>query len=919
MRKLAELLESRRGALRASSELGAFVGEYGRLLHAALDLVEDDATLSISKVRALVDQVGAAVAEASEEHRRRQNATARETAAGERERLGDIFEHAPAIIGHVTGPKHVFSFANRWFTQLVGGRPLVGLPFIEAMPELVNPVFMDLLDRVYATGEPFIARALPASLDRTGGGAMREGLFDFIYQPTRDEAGQVEGVFIHAVEVTELSQRDRRLADVDESLRAAEEQRNELSLLLRQAPVAITLFRGPKHIIEVANPGVCRLWGRTEAQVMGKPLFEALPEAAGQGFEALLAEVLSSGTPFVGTELLARLIRVEGGALEDVYIDFVYQPLLDARGKVHSILVVANEVTERVRARAIQDAARHAAEAERARLYELFMLVPALVAVLRGPSHVFELVNPAYKQSIGGREVLGLAFREALPDLAGQGFAELIDQVNTTGEPFVGTEVLVQIDPTASGTSQIRYYDFVCRAFRDTLDTANGVLIFAIDVTSQVEARQKLQDVSNERKALLDDARVARAQAERANQAMDEFLATVSHELRTPLNAMLGWARLLRSDHVSEAQRPKALETIERNARVQSQLIEDLLDVSRIISGKMRLEVGDVELASVLEAALDVVRPAADAKGIHLEAIIDVAASHVTGDGSRLQQVAWNLLSNAIKFTPKGGRVELRLSSAKSFVEITVTDSGQGIEAAFLDHVFERFRQGDGATTRAHGGLGLGLAIVKNIVELHGGTIRAASEGLGRGASFIVQLPLLIAPEASLPSAPNERTSGTKVPPESVPLTAGLRILVVDDEEDARDLLVTLLQRAGAVVTAVGSAREAVAAVQRERPAVVVSDIGMPGEDGFALIRQIRALDSEQSTRTPVVALTAFARPEDRRRALSEGFDDHVAKPIEPAELFAAIATLTACGDHRADGLTTRGAHAGLPVALSDK
>jgi PAS domain S-box-containing protein len=883
--------------LREGFELAAVVREYRLLLDTALDFAERAATpLPTREVRIFAGRIGSALDNATAEHGRRQAVASRAAAARDASRVAELFEHAPAIIGHVTGPEHVFTFANEWFRRLVGARRLVGLAFLDALPELRNQAFATLLDRVFASGAPFVARAMPASLDRTGTGDVREGLFDFVYQPTRDASGQVDGVFIHAVEVTEHADRAQRRADVDESLRAAEEQRNELSFLLRQAPVAITLFSGSKHVIELANPGVCRLWGRTEAEVLGKPLFEALPEAAGQGFEALLAEVRATGVPFVGNELLARLSRSEGGELEDVYMDFVYQPLFDLHGAVDNILVVANEVTERVRAREALEAARIAAESQRAKLNELFMQAPAMVAVLRGPSHVFELVNPAYTAAIGGREVLGLPIREALPDLAGQGFFELLDGVYATGEPVVGTEVLVHFDRSGLGRPEAAYFDFVYRALRDpAVDTLDGVLVFGVDVTEQVLARRKIEEIAQERKALLDDARAARAFAEHASRAMDEFLATVSHELRTPLTAILGWARLLRADEVPEEKRAKAIATIERNAVVQAQLIEDLLDVSRIISGKMRLEIGPIELRSVIEAALDVVRPAADAKGVQLTAVFDGHVTDVTGDGSRLQQVAWNLLSNAVKFTPRGGRVEIRLTAANAFVEITVTDTGHGMAAPFVEHAFERFRQADGATTRSHGGLGLGLAIVKNIVELHGGSVSASSAGLGEGSSFVVQLPLVAdQPPSSATHPPGERPSGRSLAPASGSGMAGMRILVVEDEEDARELLVALLERAGAIVSAASSAREALAVLEREPPAVVLSDIGMPGEDGYALIRRIRALGSENIARTPAVALTAFARPEDRTRALDAGFDSHVSKPIEPNELFAAIISLAA-------------------------
>ena len=406
------------------------------------------------------------------------------------------------------------------------------------------------------------------------------------------------------------------------------------------------------------------------------------------------------------------------------------------------------------------------------------------------------------------------------------------------------------------------------------------------------------RDVTSDRAAefarttLLEDARLAKDAAEKASRAMDEFLATVSHELRTPLNAMLGWTRLLRSDTVPESARPKALETIERNATVQAQLIEDLLDISRIISGKMRLEVAPVDLVAVVESALEVVRPAADAKGVILRPVLDSSASHVTGDAARLQQVVWNLLANAVKFTPKGGRVDIRLVRIDSSVELTVRDTGVGIPVDFLPHVFERFRQADGASTRSHGGLGLGLAIVKNIVELHGGTASVESAGKGEGASFFVRLPLSLLRHTGTTPVPSEPPAGPfsfERPPELI----ALRVLVVDDEDDARELLVAVLEQCGAIVTSVGSVREALAALAVEpRPTIVVSDIGMPGEDGYALIKQIRKLPPDQGGRLPVVALTAYARTEDRTRALRAGFNMHMPKPVEPAELLAVLVSL---------------------------
>ncbi|WP_441287362.1 hybrid sensor histidine kinase/response regulator [Sorangium sp. KYC3313] len=421
---------------------------------------------------------------------------------------------------------------------------------------------------------------------------------------------------------------------------------------------------------------------------------------------------------------------------------------------------------------------------------------------------------------------------------------------------------------------------------RGTDGSVAGVVSSFFDITARKRAEE-------ERQGLLAAAESARQEAEAASHLKDEFLATMSHELRTPLTAVLGWVRMLRTGKLPEERRDKALETVERNAQAQAQLIDDLLDISRIMAGKLRLDVHRIELVPVIDAALEVVRPAADAKGVRLLPLLDPGVGAVAGDAGRLQQVVWNLLNNAVKFTPRGGVVRIRLDRTDGSAEITVSDTGQGIESAFLPYVFEQFRQAESGTTRRHGGLGLGLTIVKSLVEMHGGTAHALSDGEGRGATFVVQLPLAAPPShdrgrrlAALPSA----SAGSDRPPE----LAALNVLVVEDEDDTRELLVTMLEQCGACVTAVSSAAEALLAVKALQPDVLVSDVAMPGEDGYVLIRKIRALPAASGGRTPAIALTAYARTEDRMRALRAGFNTHVPKPIEPAELLAVLTTM--CG-----------------------
>lgn len=404
------------------------------------------------------------------------------------------------------------------------------------------------------------------------------------------------------------------------------------------------------------------------------------------------------------------------------------------------------------------------------------------------------------------------------------------------------------------------------------------------------------KQVEQERERLLAREKAARTQAEMANRMKDEFLSILSHELRTPLNAILGWTQMLRSHrHLDEAVTARALETIERNARGQATLIEDLLDISRIITGKLRLSVCPVNLVAVIEAAIDTVRPAAEAKSIRLQPILDPQAGPVSGDPDRLQQIVWNLLANAIKFTPKGGRVQVRLERINSHVEVVVSDTGQGINPDFLPYVFDRFQQEDSSVTRKHGGLGLGLAIVRHLTELHGGNVKVYSPGEGLGATFVVELPLspIHSPETGERVHP---TVNSGLPCDHLPSLEGLHILVVDDEADARDLLVTILTACGAEATAVSSVREAMAILehlQPNQPDLLVSDIGMPGENGYDLIKQIRALNPEQGGQIPAVALTAYARVEDRTRALSAGFQMHIAKPVNLTEFVTVIASLT--------------------------
>ncbi|MCM3903706.1 MAG: ATP-binding protein [Pyrinomonadaceae bacterium] len=398
--------------------------------------------------------------------------------------------------------------------------------------------------------------------------------------------------------------------------------------------------------------------------------------------------------------------------------------------------------------------------------------------------------------------------------------------------------------------------------------------------------------VEEERSHLLESAQAARAEANTANTIKDEFLAIVSHELRAPLNSILGWSELLTTGDLDDEASKHALEVIVRNARAQRQLIDDLLDISRIITGKLRLDVRPVKLAPMIEAVIDGMRPAAEARNIHLVTALDSLTSPVSGDPERLQQIIWNLLSNAIKFTPKGGTVVVHLKRVHSQIEIVISDTGQGIAPEFLDHVFERFRQSDSSSTRRHGGLGLGLSIVRQLVELHGGTVMADSPGEGEGTTFKVLLPVLSVHHELNDLDMTHTLIGIKTLTDRQPSLADLRVLVVDDEPDGRELIAAVMVGRGAEVVSVGSGAEALEEMERQQFDVLISDIGMPLMDGYTLIEKVRQLSEEHGGRTPAAALTAYAGVEDRMRALSAGYQMHIPKPVEPSRLTTVVASL---------------------------
>ncbi len=526
--------------------------------------------------------------------------------------------------------------------------------------------------------------------------------------------------------------------------------------------------------------------------------------------------------------------------------------------------------------------ARDAAETSERRYSSLVAATTSLVCAADAQGR-FVTPQHSWEQYTGQswEEHRGVGWQEAF-------HPEDRERVRSTWQDALAARAPFLVEARLHQAASASYHWVVARAVAVT--GPDGVLREWIGTVADVDARLRAE---RERDQLLEREQHARGVAESANRAKDQFLAMVSHELRNPLSPILAWSRLLQSPGLDEEKRLQGLQAIERGARSQAQLIGDLLDISRIVSGKLRLDVRPIDLAPVIQAAIETVRPSAEARQIRFSVVLDPRSGPVAGDPERLQQVAWNLLSNAVKFTPKGGRVHVQLARINSHVELTVSDSGEGIPSELLPHVFERFWQAEAGTTRQRGGLGLGLAIVRHLVELHGGTVSVQSAGAGQGTLFRVHLPLMaITTDARDPT--RRHPTGEDGSPASHPVRLErVRVLVVDDESDTVAVVQALLSMQGAEVRTAGSASDALAVLDEWRPDVLISDIGMPGEDGYALIGRVRARAARASGAVPAVALTAYARVEDRIRVLAAGFDMHVAKPIDPAELVAVVARLS--------------------------
>ena len=615
------------------------------------------------------------------------------------------------------------------------------------------------------------------------------------------------------------------------------------------------------------NRAMQRITGLASDEVLGKSVVEVFPFLH-QGHEGSLLEALAGkesvcqSHPYGGTE---------NGAFE-----CRYSPLIDEANKVAGGVALITDITARKQAEvAVQTAYRQLA----------FHVESSPLAVVEWDSDF-----RVSRWSKSAERLFGWKAEDVIGKHVNEWqfvFADDVDAVAlVTNRQREGVEVqgvLRNRNYTRDGS--ILYCEWYNSVLRDDRDKLVSVLSLVLDVT----AREKSEE---ERAASLVRERDARRHAEEADRLKDEFLATLSHELRTPLTSILGWASMIRNGEVEGANAMRALETIERNARSQARLIDDLLDVSRIITGNLRLDLNPLNLTTIIEAAVDALRPTADVKDIQLRMEYISADCLVKGDPNRLRQGIWNLLSNAIKFTQRGGNVNLSLYCVDETARLTVSDTGEGISESFLPYVFDRFRQAEASISRRQGGLGLGLAVVRHLVELHGGTIEAESEGLGKGSTFTVDLPL--AQERRDPARAEERRREIErrhSRSDRVRLD-GLHILLVEDDDDSRKLLGTMLKRYGAKVTSTKSAAEAIDVFSQELPDVLISDIGMPEQDGYELIRKVRNLPVDRGRTIPAIALTGYASRKDRERALTSGYDRHMAKPIEQAEIIAAIASL---------------------------
>jgi PAS domain S-box-containing protein len=657
---------------------------------------------------------------------------------------------------------------------------------------------------------------------------------------------------------------------------AATQVEERFRLLVEAVKDYAIFMLDPQGRVQTWNSGARLIKGYEAGEIIGQHFSKFYPpESLAKDFPAHELRVAAAEGRF---EDEGWRVRKDGSRFwANVVITAVY----DRQNALIGFAKVTRDLTHR---REHEESLRHSEERFRLLVegvadYAIFMLdADGSVATWNA--------GAARIKGYSAEEIVGQHFSKFYPeDVVDAGWPGHELQVAATEGRFIDEGWRVRKDGS-------RFWAHVTiTALRDEENRLRGFAKLTRDLTER-RRTEALEASGAERAAMLEAERNARLMAQRSARVKDEFLATLSHELRTPLNAILGWAQLLRvKPNVEPAEVQRGMEVIERNARAQVRLIDDLLDLSRIMSGRFRLDVQQVSLVEIVKGALDSIEPTAQSKGVRLESVLDPKSVIVSGDPGRLQQIFWNLLSNAIKFTPKGGKVQVLLQRVNSHIELSIADTGIGIPAAFLPHVFERFSQKDSSTQREFGGLGLGLAISKQLVDLHGGSIQAKSLGEGRGATFVVSLPLVMLGEEK--RGPHRVHPTASDFPDTLPIPRldGIRALVVDDERDAIELVRRVLEAQGAIVTSATSADEALRILASTEPDVLISDVGMPGMDGYQFLRLMRAAE-RKGRRLPALALTAFARPDDRKQAILAGYQAHLAKPFDMGEFAIVVAGL---------------------------
>ncbi|MDZ8183578.1 MAG: PAS domain S-box protein [Nostoc sp. ChiSLP02] len=731
--------------------------------------------------------------------------------------------------------------------------------------------------------------------------------------PYLDEKGNTLGILGISRDISESKRAEAEKAEILAREQLARKQADEslalLDTLLASAPVGLAFFDKELRCLRM-NQYIAGVNGVSLTETIGRTMQEFLPEFANQ-VETLMRQVLDTGEAINNIEISGETKATERG---EQHALANYYPVYTKDGEILGIGVAVSDITHLKRTeKKLRD--RTQALSERTQRLQLLSETTSELLSSEQPlaliKNLFAKLQPLGLDTYFNylvdeqRQMLHLAS-------AGGICEELAQEIEwlELGQKVCGTVALEGYQMSIANIQQITdektelvrsigIQTYSCQPLR-VRGKVKGTLSFGSRSRSSLTAEEiaLLQTICDQiaiamhRSELMASLQRQTEQLQQANRMKDDFLAIVSHELRSPLNGILGWSIVLRGDRINEATKIKGLETIERNAKLQTQLIEDLLDVSRIITGKLKLKMESLQIAPIVQTAIESVRPVADAKQIQLECLLDPRVETVKGDLGRLQQVIWNLLSNAIKFTPTGGRIQVQLDRVNSHVEITVSDTGIGIEAEFLPFVFERFRQADATITRAYGGLGLGLAIVYHIVELHGGTVRVESAGKNQGAKFTVNLPSEI--PVLLPGRVPQRgvSNNNSDPFVNLPTLAGLKVLIVDDEADTLNYQTMVLSANGADVKAVTSAAQALEVLRQWQPDVLLSDLGMPLEDGYSLLQKIRALPACEGGQIPSAALTAYVKDEERQQALNSGFQLHLSKPIEPTDLVKAVANL---------------------------